>query len=97
MDAVSTIMLVCSISLSPGDCRLDTAAEVIRGADAPRLADCVMRGQATLAAAAPALAARGQYTRIVCVPSERADAVLRELALRKEAADGTPPGEPLKY
>ena len=97
MGAVSTIMLICSINLSPGDCRLDTAAEVIRGADAPRLMECVMRGQATTAAAAPALAARGQYARLVCVPSERADAVFHELAMRGAAADDTPPDRPTKY
>ena len=82
MGTVSTIMLVCSVNLSPGDCRLDTANEVIRGADAPRLMDCVMRGQATAAAAAPALAARGEFTRIICVGPERADAILHEVESR---------------
>jgi hypothetical protein len=96
MDTVSTLILVCSMSIGRADCGLDTAAEVIRGADAPRLADCVMRGQATTAAAAPALAARGQFARIVCIPSERADAVFRMLAARGAEADDTPQDRPSK-
>ena len=86
MGTVSTIMLVCSINLSHQDCRLDTANEVIRGADAPRLMDCVMRGEATAAAAAPALAARGEFTRIICVAPEKADAILRDYEAREAQA-----------
>ncbi len=82
MSAFSTIILVCSINLSHGDCRPDTAIDVIRGDQADSLMMCAMRGQAKLAATALAPVEGEEYTKIMCVSSERADTMQREAKVR---------------
>jgi hypothetical protein len=72
MSAFSTIILVCSINLSHGDCRPDTAIDVIRAGGADSLMMCAMRGQSTLAATVLAPVEGEEYTKIMCVSSERA-------------------------
>jgi hypothetical protein len=77
MSAFSTIILVCSINLSHGDCRPDTAIDVIRGAGADSVMMCAMTGQTTLAATALAPVEGEEYTKIMCVSNERADKMLQ--------------------
>ena len=82
MSAFSTIILVCSINLSHGDCRPDTAIDVIRGDQADSLMMCAMRGQMTLASTVLAPVEGEEYTKIMCVSNERADGILREATVR---------------
>lgn len=82
MSAFSTIILVCSINLSHGDCRPDTAIDVIRAGGADSLMMCAMRGQITLASTSLAPAEGEEYTKIMCVPGERADSMLRQARAR---------------
>ena len=82
MSAFSTIILVCSMSLSHSDCRPDTAIDVIRAGGAESLMMCVMRGQTTLAATALAPVEGEEYTKIMCVPGEKAESLLREATVR---------------
>ena len=82
MSAFSTIILVCSINLSHGDCRPDTAIDVIRAGGADSLMMCAMRGQTTLASTALAPVEGEEYTKIMCVSSEKADGMLRAAQVR---------------
>ena len=87
MSAFSTIILVCSINLSHGDCRPDTAIDVIRAGGADSLMACAMRGQMTLASTSLAPAEGQEYTKIMCVSTERADGMLHEAKARIAPAD----------
>ena len=78
MTAVSTLFLVCSITMNEGDCTPRTAIEFIRGANANSLLQCAARGQAALAASTLAYAADDRYIKVMCVAPEQADAILRE-------------------
>jgi hypothetical protein len=78
MSAVSTLILVCSVSMSSADCTPGAAIEFIRGPNANSLLECAARGQAALAATALTYAAEDRYVKIMCVAPEQADAILRE-------------------
>ena len=82
MSAFSTIILVCSINLSHGDCRPDTAIDVIRAGGADSLMMCAMRGQMTLASTVLGPVEGEEYTKIMCVSSEKADGTLHEATAR---------------
>ena len=82
MNAFSTIILVCSMNLSVGECQPNTAIDLIRAGEANSLMMCAMRGQTTLAATALAPQEGVEFTKIMCVSKEREDGVLREARVR---------------
>ena len=70
MSAFSTIILVCSINISHGDCTPDTAIDVIRGGNVENEIMCAMGGQSMLAATALVPREGLEFTKIMCVRSK---------------------------
>lgn len=60
------LILVCSTSLSPAECKVDTAAAVINGPDAPNELMCGLNGQAYVAETAIAQQHEDEYVKVTC-------------------------------
>jgi len=60
------LILVCSVTLAPQDCKVSTAAAVIAGPDAPNEVMCGLHGQAYLAGTAIAARHEGEYVKVTC-------------------------------
>lgn len=64
------LILICSVGLSPAECRTDTALDVIQGPDASSEAMCGLHGQAYLAETALGERRReNEYVKISCTRS----------------------------
>lgn len=60
------LILVCSVSLAPQDCQVDSAAAVINGPDAANELLCGLNGQAYLAGTSLASHRKDEYVKIRC-------------------------------
>jgi hypothetical protein len=60
------LILVCSVSLSPPDCRADNATAVINGPAAQNELMCGLNGQAYLATTAIAERREDEYLKVRC-------------------------------
>lgn len=60
------LILVCSTTLSPADCKVDTAAAVINGPEAPNELMCGLNGQAYVAETAIAEKHEDEYVKVTC-------------------------------
>jgi hypothetical protein len=66
----TVLILVCSINLSPAECRVQNALDVIRGPDADTAASCGVVGQTYVAGAAVTFHHRSdEYLKFVCATS----------------------------
>jgi hypothetical protein len=76
---VKTLLLICALGISQGDCNVDSATAVIQGPDAPSLVTCGLHGQAYIAEGALAgyLADR-HYLKIACTAGRRVRPALAE-------------------
>jgi hypothetical protein len=66
MTPYSILILVCSLSVSPSECRPDTAIDVVQGPKVPSAVQCGLMGQATIAGVAIAPREGEEYVKIVC-------------------------------
>ena len=74
---MKALILVCALGLPRGDCSIDTATAVVKGAEAGHLAECGFRGQVYPASTALADYLDGSnYLKIVCTESSRGEAKL---------------------
>jgi len=63
------VILVCSVSLKPADCRRDTAMDVLSGPKVASIGECALVGQATMASTS--LGKRpDEYIKIRCEPRD---------------------------
>lgn len=62
----SVMILVCSLNISPSDCRPETAIDVVLGPRAASQAQCGFLGQATIARTTLAPREGEEYLKIVC-------------------------------
>ncbi|GAB4364776.1 MAG: hypothetical protein Kow00114_21660 [Kiloniellaceae bacterium] len=60
------LILVCSVSLAPQDCQIDSAAAVINGPDAASERLCGLNGQAYLAGTSLATHRADEYVKVKC-------------------------------
>jgi hypothetical protein len=60
------LILVCSMALTPSECRIDNAIAVIDGPDAPNELMCGLNGQAYVAGTAIAEKHEHEYVKITC-------------------------------
>ncbi len=60
------MILVCSVNLSPADCRVETALDVISGPQAQGVVSCGLQGQALIAATSFARRGPDEYIKIKC-------------------------------
>jgi hypothetical protein len=66
MTPYSILILICSLSVSPSECRPDTAIDVVQGPKVQSVQQCGLMGQATIAGVAIAPRAGQEYMKIVC-------------------------------
>ena len=60
------LILVCPVTLSPNECRADTAVAVIDGPESPNEAMCGLHGQAYIADTAIAARHKDEYVKVTC-------------------------------
>ena len=65
---LQVLILVCSTSVAPADCRPETAFDVINGPAAVSIFDCAMGAQAMLARTAELGQRPNEYVKIRCGP-----------------------------
>ena len=65
---LKAVLLVCALNTPPGECRPDTALDVIAGPDTDNVIACALHGQAYFAqsALAQGLTDR-EYLKVICV------------------------------
>jgi hypothetical protein len=69
---MKTLLLICALGVSHGDCSVDTAEVVVQGPESRSLVICGMHGQAYLAEGALAGYLDGDhYLKITCTPDDR--------------------------
>jgi hypothetical protein len=60
------LILICSVTLAPEDCKTDSAVSVIDGPEAPNAMMCGLNGQAYLAGTAMAAKHENEYVKVTC-------------------------------
>jgi hypothetical protein len=68
---LQVLILVCSVSVSPSECKPETALDVIAGPDAQSLMACMMGSQAMLARTAQLGQRPNEYVKVRCSPPRR--------------------------
>jgi hypothetical protein len=66
MTPYSVLILICSLSVSPSECRPETAIDVVQGPKVQNQFQCGFLGQATIARTAIAPREGQEYMKIVC-------------------------------
>lgn len=64
------LILICSTNLTPADCQMETALDVIHGPRTASVVGCGLDAQALLARTT-ILRGPGEYAKIKCRPPER--------------------------
>lgn len=72
MTPYSILILICSLSTSPSECRPETAIDVVQGPKVQNQMQCGFMGQATIAGTAIAPREGLEYMKIVCRPARQA-------------------------
>jgi hypothetical protein len=62
------LILVCSSNLSPADCQLETALDIIHGPQVASVFECGMASQALAARTTILRRAQGEYMKVKCSP-----------------------------
>lgn len=84
MGGYSIVVLVCSAALTHSECQPKTASDVIRGPRVDNAVMCGLNAQMMLARTGLVDGAR-EYMKVVCTPTESADAWVAEINMRKAA------------
>lgn len=66
MTLYSVLILICSLSVSPSECRPETAIDVVQGPKVQNQLQCGFFGQATIAGTTIAPREGLEYMKIVC-------------------------------
>ncbi len=68
---LKAVLLVCALNTPPGECRPDTALDVITGPETGDATACGLHGQAYFAQSALAQGLTGsEYLKVICVASD---------------------------
>ncbi|MGK9168075.1 hypothetical protein KXR53_17330 [Inquilinus limosus] len=67
------LLLVCATSLSPADCQIDTAIDVIHGPETASAAACAFQGQAQIAHTALPIQPGETYLKVRCTQAAAPD------------------------
>lgn len=70
------LILVCSSSVSPPDCQLETALDVIHGPQVASVFECGMASQVMAARSTILRNAPGEYMKVKCSPVKVAETAL---------------------
>lgn len=66
------LVLVCSANLSPADCQLETALDVIHGPQVASVFECGMASQVMAARTTLLRRGQGEYMKVKCSPLKAA-------------------------
>jgi hypothetical protein len=70
-EMLKMLILVCSANVSPVDCQLETALDVIHGPQVASVMECGVQGQALVARTTVLRHAPNEYMKIKCSPQKR--------------------------
>jgi len=62
----SVVILICSLTMAPGDCNVATALDVLNAGEARTVASCGLQAQATLARTAVKPDPDREYAKVEC-------------------------------
>jgi hypothetical protein len=65
------LILICSSSVSPAECGVDTASDVIHGPNVAGIMACGLGGQVMVAETAGIGRHPGDYLKVACIPLDR--------------------------
>lgn len=82
------LLLICATGVSPADCQIETAIDVIQGPETTSAAACAFQGQAQLADTALPIRPGETYLKVRC-RHEAAPGVVRLRAPSEEIAAST--------
>jgi hypothetical protein len=85
MSSYSIIILICSASLSPADCKLNTALDVVRGPGVDNPVMCALNAQTMIARTDLVQGNGSQYVKVLCSPTKRPEDWAAEIKARKAA------------
>jgi len=88
MSGYSILILICSLSLSHGDCQLNTALDVVRGPQ------CALNAQTMIARTNLIRASGSEYLKVICLPIKSADEWIGEIEMRKRGENPHPHPHP---
>ncbi len=71
---LQVLILICSISIAPADCQIETALQIINGPEVPNDVMCGMHGQAYLAQTSLVPQGPGEYVKVKCIHPPDQDA-----------------------
>ncbi len=66
MTPFTIVILICAMAIDHADCAPDTATDVIQGPKVANERECLMFGEATVAATAIVPRAGEEYMKIIC-------------------------------
>ena len=71
MSPITSVILICATALSPQDCTVDSATDMLEGLAANTPIECLMSSQALIAQSAllPPNEAADHYLKVICLPS----------------------------
>ena len=81
----SILILICSTALSHSDCQSNTALDVVRGPRVDNEVMCILNAQTMIARTDFVRIGGGQYMKVACIRSKKADEWLAEIEARKAA------------
>ncbi|EHK54750.1 hypothetical protein [Allomesorhizobium alhagi] len=70
---LKTLILICSVSVAPADCKTETAIDVISGPDATNEVACMFHSQAYIAGTSALAPREGEYMKVTCSRSRPSD------------------------
>jgi hypothetical protein len=68
------LILVCSANLSPADCQMETALDIIHGPQVASVFECGMASQVMAAQTTILRRGQGEYMKVRCTPVKVAEA-----------------------
>jgi hypothetical protein len=90
MSGYSILILICSVSLSHGDCQLNTALDVVRGPQVDNPVMCALNAQTMIARTNLMQADGSQYMRVLCSPIKSVDEWIAEIEMRRRGGNSNP-------
>jgi hypothetical protein len=70
------LILVCSTAVSPANCQLETALDIIQGPQVASIFECGMASQVLVAQTLILQRSKGEYMKVKCSPAKAAEAPL---------------------
>ncbi len=101
MPMLKAVLLVCALNVPPGECRPETALDVVVGPEVGNVTACGLHGQAYFAQSALAQGLTGrEYLKVICVAADapagpvpgRSDAPVAERPIDGQAPAAGPHG-----